>query len=256
MDRRPAGSRSSSSSSADSDSSSNGAAPPLQPVLGGRGLELTRPETESSSSSEEEEEGEEKECPSAKLPRVDGGREMVWSYNTDSEREQLLSEEERGGGGGTGNGGRKRKRSASPSTIPPSKYSRISWRMMESMGYKPGQALGRSGVGITEPISESAQLGRRGLGFTAGGLEREDVKWEEEEVNIHQKVEWLDCSNEPLPEGNELHSWMVEGERKDSIAGETHFTDPGILDRILKNKVTFDYLSPCNDVVITSSEYV
>ena len=50
------------------------------------------------------------------------------------------------------------------------------------MGYKPGQALGRSGVGITEPISESAQLGRRGLGFTAGGLEREDVKWEEEEV--------------------------------------------------------------------------
>ena len=82
MDRRPAGSRSSSSSSADSDSSSNGAAPPLQPVLGGRGLELTRPETESSSSSEEEEEGEEKECPSAKLPRVDGGREMVWSYNT------------------------------------------------------------------------------------------------------------------------------------------------------------------------------
>lgn len=52
------------------------------------------------------------------------------------------------------------------------------------MGYKVGQGLGRKGEGITAPIVESAQLGRRGLGFAAEGLEREDVKWEEEEVRF------------------------------------------------------------------------
>ena len=50
------------------------------------------------------------------------------------------------------------------------------------MGYKPGQGLGRTGGGITAPITESSQLGRHGLGFNSAGLEREDVKWEEEEV--------------------------------------------------------------------------
>lgn len=54
--------------------------------------------------------------------------------------------------------------------------------VQESMGYKTGQGLGRSGDGITAPISQSSQLGRRGFGYAAGGLERENVKWEEEEV--------------------------------------------------------------------------
>ena len=61
------------------------------------------------------------------------------------------------------------------------------------MGYKPGQALGRSGVGITAPIAESSQLGRRGLGFTTAGLEREDVKWEEEEVRIFPSSQCVCC---------------------------------------------------------------
>ena len=55
--------------------------------------------------------------------------------------------------------------------------------VQESMGYKAGQGLGRAGTGITAPISQSSQMGRRGLGYSAGGLEKEDVKWEEEEVS-------------------------------------------------------------------------
>ena len=50
------------------------------------------------------------------------------------------------------------------------------------MGYKPGQGLGRDSSGIIAPIEESLQKGRRGLGFNLDGLEKEDVKWEEEEV--------------------------------------------------------------------------
>ena len=50
------------------------------------------------------------------------------------------------------------------------------------MGYKAGQGLGRLADGIVAPISESSHLGRRGLGYALSKLEREDVKWEEEEV--------------------------------------------------------------------------
>ena len=50
------------------------------------------------------------------------------------------------------------------------------------MGYKPGLGLGKTHTGITAPIEESLQKGRRGLGLSLDGLEKEDVKWEQEEV--------------------------------------------------------------------------
>ena len=50
------------------------------------------------------------------------------------------------------------------------------------MGYKPGFGLGKTHTGITAPIEESLQKGRRGLGLSLDGLEKEDVKWEQEEV--------------------------------------------------------------------------
>ena len=52
------------------------------------------------------------------------------------------------------------------------------------MGYVPGKGLGKHGTGIAEPISESSNKGRHGLGYLLEGLEREDVKWEEEEVSF------------------------------------------------------------------------
>ena len=51
------------------------------------------------------------------------------------------------------------------------------------MGHRPGEGLGRTGEGIVEPIKESVQRGRVGLG--AEGVKEllaEEVKWEEEEV--------------------------------------------------------------------------
>ena len=58
------------------------------------------------------------------------------------------------------------------------------------MGYKLGQGLGPTASGITTAISPSSQQGRRGLGFGLKGLERENVKWESEEVNWHVHLKW------------------------------------------------------------------
>ena len=51
------------------------------------------------------------------------------------------------------------------------------------MGYKPGLGLGVSGTGITAPIQVLLHKGRRGLGYNLEGLEKQDVKWELEEVS-------------------------------------------------------------------------
>lgn len=50
------------------------------------------------------------------------------------------------------------------------------------MGYVPGKGMGKYETGIAEPITESSNLGRHGLGYLLEGLETEDVKWELEEV--------------------------------------------------------------------------
>ena len=52
------------------------------------------------------------------------------------------------------------------------------------MGYEPGKGIGKHGTGIAEPISESANKGRLGLGYLLEGLEKEDVKWELEYVSF------------------------------------------------------------------------
>ena len=51
------------------------------------------------------------------------------------------------------------------------------------MGYKAGKGLGKEDGGITKPIEDSAHKGRRGLGFSLEGLEKDEVDWKPEEVN-------------------------------------------------------------------------
>ena len=56
--------------------------------------------------------------------------------------------------------------------------------MQASMGYIPGKGIGKNETGIAEPISESANKGRLGLGYLLEGLESEDVTWKYEEVQL------------------------------------------------------------------------
>lgn len=56
--------------------------------------------------------------------------------------------------------------------------------LQASMGYTPGEGIGKHGTGIAEPISEPSNKGRHGLGFLIEGLEAEDVKWETEKVCV------------------------------------------------------------------------
>lgn len=53
------------------------------------------------------------------------------------------------------------------------------------MGYQVGKGLGKLGTGIIQPVEESIQKGRRGLGYMLEGLEKEDVQWEQEEVRLY-----------------------------------------------------------------------
>ena len=76
----------------------------------------------------------------------------------------------RRGGGGGGNGGRRGPRAAPPAP-PPAVVTGIGKRLLEKMGWKDGQGLGKQGEGRTEPVAASSKTAgdTGGLGFKGGG---------------------------------------------------------------------------------------
>jgi len=134
------------------------------------------------------------------------------------------------------------------------------------MGHQPGKGLGLRGQGITTPVEASKQRGRRGLGLIIKGLEEGRVEWDpsQEHIEIHETPNWMKKSQLKCPEKDglcenenvellikqvpltilELNSWMVEGQRKETIDDETLFCDEEILQAVLKCKSVFDRLEP------------
>lgn len=127
-------------------------------------------------------------------------------------------------------------------------YSGPSLRMMEKMGYRKDEGLGRLGQGRVEPIEASQQRGRRGLGLRLDDLDKAAVKWdpEIEELLIPERIEWLvnQDPDEALLDLSVdcLSSWVRRGEKKLTIESETKFCDENILKRVLESKSVFDNL--------------
>ncbi|GAB5363814.1 hypothetical protein AAMO2058_000915400 [Amorphochlora amoebiformis] len=87
-------------------------------------------------------------------------------------------------------------------------------RMMKMMGFKIGTGLGREGQGRLEPVQESDQVSRQGLGF---GSERREIRKELEsnieedkkgvlEVKIELYPQWAPEDNDPVP--TEFDTWL------------------------------------------------
>lgn len=125
-------------------------------------------------------------------------------------------------------------------------YNGVAKNLMEKMGYKAGEGLGKHGQGRTQIIEASKQRGRRGLGLKIKGLEPTNNEWQsgEEHITVDEEVLWLpECTLDP-PNIKDLRKWLREGEKKLSIDDETEFCDANILKNVIGLKSVFDELEP------------
>ncbi|KAG8226395.1 hypothetical protein J437_LFUL011933 [Ladona fulva] len=118
-------------------------------------------------------------------------------------------------------------------------------RMLDRMGHKKGEGLGKHGKGIVEPVELSTQRGRQGLGFSVKGLEAANLQWDssQEVITAREDVFWLEEKNHTPLDSQTLDSWVREGSTKLEIDDETKFCDPEILRNVLHSKSVFDELS-------------
>lgn len=136
---------------------------------------------------------------------------------------------------------------ASPGVDDFKNYSNKSMMMMQRMGYKENEGLGKMGQGRIKPIEVSEQKGRRGLGLRLDGLDQAAETFDPtmEHVQLRETAEWLHNSeSSDLDElsRHTLESWLKLGKTKMIISDEYRFVEKATLDEILKCKTIFDNL--------------
>ncbi|XP_046383101.1 cap-specific mRNA (nucleoside-2'-O-)-methyltransferase 1 [Ischnura elegans] len=119
-------------------------------------------------------------------------------------------------------------------------------RMLDKMGHKKGEGLGKHSQGRVAPVELSKQRGRLGLGFSLKGLEAATLEWDfsQEVISVEEEVLWLEEKDHCTLRSSDLESWMKEGPKKLEIDDETEFCDAEILQGVLNNKTIFDQLPP------------
>ncbi|XP_040500588.1 cap-specific mRNA (nucleoside-2'-O-)-methyltransferase 1 isoform X3 [Ursus maritimus] len=125
-----------------------------------------------------------------------------------------------------------------------SMYNSVSQKLMAKMGFREGEGLGKYSQGRKDIVEASNQKGRRGLGLTLQGFDRElNVDWRDEpEPSACEQVSWFpECTTE-IPDTQEMSDWMVVGKRKMVIEDETEFCGEELLHSVLQCKSVFDVL--------------
>uniref|UniRef100_A0A8R1DM14 Cap-specific mRNA (nucleoside-2'-O-)-methyltransferase 1 n=1 Tax=Caenorhabditis japonica TaxID=281687 RepID=A0A8R1DM14_CAEJA len=134
---------------------------------------------------------------------------------------------------------------------PKKKQMSAAERMMQNMGYKSGEGLGKHAQGIAEPVALSTQRGRTGLGAAGAKAVARDFTetWDEqkEEKTIEETVIWLtDIEDEKRKEICQKlvnDKWIVVKPKKMKIDDEYDFCDPEVLKNMLDAKDVFDAMS-------------
>ncbi|XP_030051624.1 cap-specific mRNA (nucleoside-2'-O-)-methyltransferase 1 [Microcaecilia unicolor] len=125
-----------------------------------------------------------------------------------------------------------------------SMYNSVSQKLMAKMGYREGEGLGKFNQGRKDIVETSTQKGRRGLGLTLKGFDRDlNINWQDEpEASAYEQVDWFPECTTRIPDAEELKDWMTVGKRKMVIEDETEFCSEGLLHSVLQCKSVFDEL--------------
>uniref|UniRef100_A0A452TYF3 Cap-specific mRNA (nucleoside-2'-O-)-methyltransferase 1 n=1 Tax=Ursus maritimus TaxID=29073 RepID=A0A452TYF3_URSMA len=108
-----------------------------------------------------------------------------------------------------------------------SMYNSVSQKLMAKMGFREGEGLGKYSQGRKDIVEASNQKGRRGLGLTLQGFDRElNVDWRDEpEPSACEQVSWFpECTTE-IPDTQEMSDWMVGDAHLDflTLSGQSVF---------------------------------
>ncbi|XP_055370979.1 cap-specific mRNA (nucleoside-2'-O-)-methyltransferase 1 [Condylostylus longicornis] len=127
-------------------------------------------------------------------------------------------------------------------------YSEAAVNIMQKMGYKGDEGLGKEGQGILKPIEASRQEGRRGFGLRLDDLDAASAKWDPsmENIQLSETVNWLKNNDIDFLNNltmDDLDNWTVTGPQKLIIDDESHFCDSRVLENVLTSKSVFDNLN-------------